>query len=252
MGRILRFIFGTLSFIIALIAIGIGYLKIDNAYRQKRTLKYLINCYSNLTDPNDSVMMDIRCNQLLKHSDVKGHVLEIGTGTGINFPCLHNNTNIKSYTGIEPNVHMYPYIYNFIKQWNIPYNIRLLNNSAEDMHEVESNSIDTIIMTLVLCSVPDPLPEKVLLEAHRILKPGGSFLFFEHVLANAKTDPFIYGFQKTIEPLWAIIGDGCRFKLITNYFDAMKNVYSKVEYEHYDWVAPVFFIKDAVKGKLVK
>ncbi len=45
-------------------------------------------------------MMNIRCNQLLIHSIVEGQVLEIGSGTGINFPCLHNNTNIQSYIGI--------------------------------------------------------------------------------------------------------------------------------------------------------
>ncbi|CAF4950732.1 unnamed protein product [Rotaria sp. Silwood1] len=248
MGRILRFLFGTLSFIIALIAIGLGYLKLDNVYRQKFFASFL----NKLSDPNNSAIMNLRCNELLKHSNVKGHVLEIGAGTGINFPCLYNNTRIKSYIGIEPNIHIHPYFYNFIKQWDIPYKVRLLNNSATDMHEVESNSIDTVIMTLVLCSVPDPLPEKILLEAHRILKPGGHFIFFEHVVANPKTNPFIYGFQKTIEPFWAIIGDGCQFKPITNYFDAMKNVYSKVKYKHTDWPSPFFFVKDAVKGKLIK
>jgi SAM-dependent methyltransferase len=107
-------------------------------------------------------------------------------------------------------------------------------------------------MTLVLCSVPDPLPEQVLLEAHRILKPGGKFIFFEHILANPETNPFIHGFQKVIEPVWAIIGDGCRFKPTTNYFDAMKNVYSKVDYQKCDFPVPFFFIKDGVKGIMVK
>jgi uncharacterized membrane protein YidH (DUF202 family) len=45
MGRLVRFLFGTLSIIVALIAIGIGYLKFDNVYRQKRALKYLINLF---------------------------------------------------------------------------------------------------------------------------------------------------------------------------------------------------------------
>jgi ubiquinone/menaquinone biosynthesis C-methylase UbiE len=205
-----------------------------------------------LADVNNTVMMDIRCNQLFKHSNVKGHVLEIGSGTGINFPCLYNNTNIKSYIGIEPNVHMYSYFNDFIKPYEIPFKIRLLNNSATDMHEVKSNSIDTVIMTLVLCSVPDPLPKDVLLEAHRVLKPGGQFIFLEHILANPQTDPFIFTFQRTIEPIWTIIGDGCRFKPTTIYFDAVKNVYSKVEYQQIRLPTPFFFAKGGVKGKLVK
>jgi len=40
MGRLVKFLFGTLSIIVALIAIGIGYLKLDHVYRQKRELKY--------------------------------------------------------------------------------------------------------------------------------------------------------------------------------------------------------------------
>ncbi|CAF1052787.1 unnamed protein product [Adineta steineri] len=249
MGRCVKILFGSLSIIVALIAIGIGYLKMNDFYRQKLFARFL----NKISDPNNTAMMDIRCNQLLKHSNVKGQVLEIGSGTGINFPCLHNNTNIQSYIGIEPNVQTYSYFYDFIKQWDkIPYEIHLLNDSATDMHEVKSNSIDTVIMTLVLCSIPDPLPEKVLLEVHRILKPGGKFIFFEHTSANYENDPFIYGFQRMIEPVWAIIGDGCRFKPITNYFDAMKNVYSKVEYQRSDMPTPLFFIKDAVKGQLIK
>lgn len=197
-------------------------------------------------------MMDIRCNQLFKHADVKGHILEIGAGTGINFPCLHNNTNIQSYIGIEPNIHMNEYFYNAVKQWKVPFEIRLLNDSATDMHEVPSNSIDTVIMTLVFCSVPDPLPHQVLLEVHRILKPGGKFIFFEHIGADYQTDPFIYGIQRTIEPLWAIIGDGCRFKPITNYFDAVKDLYSKVDYQKSHFPTPIFFIQEAIKGTLIK
>ena len=201
---------------------------------------------------NNTVVMDFRCNQLLKHSNIKGHVLEIGSGTGINFACLHNNSNIESYTGVEPNVYTHSYFYDFIKQWDVSYRIRLLENSATDLHEIESNSIDTVIMTFVLCSVPDPLPERILLEAHRVLKPGGRFFFVEHVIANSKTSPFINGFQKTIEPLWAIFTDGCRFKPISNYFDQVQNTYSKVEYQDYNISAPVFFIKDGIKGELVK
>lgn len=196
--------------------------------------------------------MNLRCNRLLQHSNVNGHVLEIGSGTGINIACLYNNTNIKSYIGIEPNIHMHSYFNDFISQYNISYNIRLLNNSAIDMHEIESNSIDTIIMTLVLCSIPDPLGEKVLVEAYRILKPGGKFLFFEHILANPQTDVVIYLFQKIIEPIWTILSDGCRFKIITNYFDNVKNLYSKVDYQYIEMPQPHYIVKDALIGELIK
>jgi ubiquinone/menaquinone biosynthesis C-methylase UbiE len=62
---------------------------------------------------------------------------------------------------------MHSYFYEFIKSWDISYRIRLSSASATEMDEVESNSIDTVIMTFVLCSVPDPLSEQILLEAHQ-------------------------------------------------------------------------------------
>jgi len=204
-----------------------------------------------VADPNNKAIMNIRCNQLA-HSNVNGRVLEIGVGTGINFPCLHDNPNIESYVGIEPNVHMYPFFYDFIKKYQIPFEISLSNASATDMSDVPSNSIDTVIMTLVLCSVPDPLPKKVISEVHRILKPGGKFLFLEHIQADPSVKPVIYGIQRAVEPVWAIIGDGCRFKPITDYFDDVKNVFSRVEYEKFNLPVPIFFIKDGVKGILVK
>jgi hypothetical protein len=45
MGRCIKFLFGTLSIIVALIAVGLGYLKLDDIYRQKCKLKYLIHCF---------------------------------------------------------------------------------------------------------------------------------------------------------------------------------------------------------------
>ncbi|CAF0721776.1 unnamed protein product [Adineta ricciae] len=249
MGRCVKFLFSTFAIIIAILAIGIGYLKVDDVFREQLFARVL-NMMSN---PNNVAMMDLRCNQLLKHSNVKGHILEIGSGTGINLPCLHNNTNIESYTGIEPNVYTHPYFYKLVEQYDdISYNIRLSNDSAADMKEIPSDSIDTVIMTFVLCSIPDPIPDKVLREVHRILKPGGKFLFFEHTLAHPEKNPLIYQFQRTIEPVWEIIGNGCRFKPITNYFDAMKSLYSKVEYKSIALPVPMFFVKDGVRGQLIK
>lgn len=197
-------------------------------------------------------MMNIRCKDVLSHDNVRGDILEIGAGTGINFPCLFNNTNIHSYIGIEPNQHMKPLFDQFIQPYPHSFDLRLFDYSATDMPEIPANSIDTVIMTLVFCSIPDPLPEQALLEIHRVLKPGGKFLFFEHILASPETNPFVYGLQRAIEPIWAIIGDGCRFKPMTNYFDAVKDVYSSVHYEKTEMPVPLFFVKDALKGQLIK
>lgn len=197
-------------------------------------------------------MMDLRCNQVLRPDDIHGDVLEIGAGTGINFPCLYQNERIRSYVGIEPNVHMFEFFNAFVEKYPVKFDVRLLNESAIDMKSIKSNSIDTVIMTLVFCSIPDPMPSRVLHEIHRILKPGGTFLFFEHTEANPERNPLIYALQRTIEPAWAIIGDGCRFKPIKNYFDDVRNLFTEVTYEECSIPVPFIFVKDGLKGKLIK
>jgi ubiquinone/menaquinone biosynthesis C-methylase UbiE len=205
-----------------------------------------------LSDVNNTDIMNIRCKQVLKHERVHGHIVEIGSGTGINFPCLYNNSRIQSYIGIEPNVHMHKYFHEFIQQYPRTFNTNVHNYSAVDMHEIPSDSIDTVIMTFVFCSIPDPLPEQALHEIHRILKRNGEFHFIEHIQVNVEQRPFAYVFQRLIEPIWSIVGDGCQFKPMTNYFDGMKSIYSHVSYEKSQLPVPLFFVKDAIKGRLIK
>lgn len=207
---------------------------------------------SALADPKNKEMMEFRCHHVLDSQQIHGDILEIGSGTGINFPCLQKNDRIRSYVGIEPNIHMFPHFYQMMENYQIKFDVRLLNNSATNMSDIPSNSIDTAIMTLVFCSIPDPLPEKVLLEIHRILKPGGKFFFLEHVLSDPNTKRFTNNFQRFIEPVWAIIGDGCQFKPIANYFDAVRGVFAEVSYETTQLPMPIFFVRDAIKGQLTK
>ncbi|CAF1191106.1 unnamed protein product [Adineta steineri] len=248
MGSIIKFIFGSFALFIAFIAIGLGYLKTDDTVRQKLFATVLNKC----SNENDTAVMNLRCNEVLSHSRIHGNVLEIGTGTGINFACLHNNTRIIDYTGIEPNYHMHSYANAATDRWNIPFKVRLSTNSATNMTDIESNSIDTIIMTFVLCSIPDPLPKQLLIEAHRVLRSGGELHLLEHVLSDPNVKPITNSFQKLIEPIWTIVGDGCRFIPTGNYLDEMKTVYSKVNYENIEIPVPLFLIKDAIKSVLVK
>jgi ubiquinone/menaquinone biosynthesis C-methylase UbiE len=66
-------------------------------------------------------------------------------------------------------------------------------------------SVDAVVSTLVLCSVAHP--EDSLQEILRVLKPGGKFVFIEHVAAPGGTR--LRTFQNLIQPLWTLVGDGC-------------------------------------------
>lgn len=66
------------------------------------------------------------------------------------------------------------------------------------------DSFDTVVCTLVLCTVDDP--DRAIAEVRRVLKPGGRLLLIEHVRSH---DPRIARWQDRVTPLWKRIGHGC-------------------------------------------
>ena len=128
-----------------------------------------------------------------------GNVLEIGPGTGPNL--VYYPPGIR-WLGVEPNPYMYPYLRTAAARAGLQADLR--PGMAERL-PADDNSMDAVVSTLVLCSVSDP--EGVLREIRRVLKPGGRFLFVEHVAAPAGTR--LRRVQTAIRPLWKIIGDGC-------------------------------------------
>lgn len=83
--------------------------------------------------------------------------------------------------------------------------LRVRHGVAEAL-PFESASVDCIICTLTLCSVPDPV--QAMAEFRRVLKPGGQFLFLEHVLSE--TDPLFAEQQRRATPMQMARADGCR------------------------------------------
>ena len=82
--------------------------------------------------------------------------------------------------------------------------VRLLEQSAEHLPLADA-SIDTVIVTWSLCSIPDPMA--TLREAHRVLVPGGRVHFVEHGLAPA---PRLARWQRRLSPIWCRLAGGCR------------------------------------------
>jgi len=130
---------------------------------------------------------------------VSGTVVEIGPGTGSNFHYLPAGCH---WLGIEPNPYMHEPLSRRARAANIEPELRTIDSGRI---EVEDSIAHVVISTLVLCSVPNV--ERVLAEVLRVLRPGGRFLFIEHVAAAPGTSlKFV---QQVLWPAWYIFGDGC-------------------------------------------
>jgi SAM-dependent methyltransferase len=80
---------------------------------------------------------------------------------------------------------------------------RIVEAGAEAL-PIPDGSFDTVVCTLVLCSVDDP--SRALDGLRRVLRPNGSLLFMEHVLSE---DAGTARLQNRINPVWRFVNNGC-------------------------------------------
>lgn len=106
-----------------------------------------------------------------------GQVLEIGGGTGHNLP--HYGPAVDSLTITEPQPQMLRRLQRKARQ-QAPA-AQVLRAPAENL-PFEDGTFDVVVSTLVLCGVDDQ--PRALREVRRVLRPGGQFLFLEHLRAD--------------------------------------------------------------------
>lgn len=131
---------------------------------------------------------------------LEGTVLEIGPGTGPNLRYLAPEAR---WIGVEPNPYMDSYLEAEAKVRHHP--VHLVRGIAETL-PLADGSVDVAVSTLVLCSVE--APAGALREIHRVLKPGGRFIFVEH--HGAPEGTWLRRIQRWIRPAWKWAADGCR------------------------------------------
>lgn len=128
-----------------------------------------------------------------------GHVLEVGAGTGASFP--YYGQRVDRIIATEPDPFMLRKAERRALEAGRP--IELKQAPAEELPFADS-TFDTVVSTLVLCSVQDPI--RSLAEIRRVLKAEGQFRFFEHVRYEYAFGAF---WQDLITPLWRWLGAGC-------------------------------------------
>jgi SAM-dependent methyltransferase len=130
---------------------------------------------------------------------ISGTVLEIGPGTGANLAYLPPGCR---WLGVEPNPFMHDSLRRRAEQASI--SAEFLTGRAERI-AIADGAADVVLSTLVLCSVRDL--SRTLDEVRRVLRPGGRFLFIEHVIGESVG---LRMAQWLMRPASYAFGDGCR------------------------------------------
>ncbi|MBD2857632.1 class I SAM-dependent methyltransferase [Spongiibacter sp. KMU-158] len=130
----------------------------------------------------------------------EGVVLEVGMGSGINLP-LYNTDKVEFVWGLEPSEGMRRKAQPALEA--SPVDVRWLGLKGEEI-PLEDNSVDTIVLTYTLCTIPDW--ETALKQMQRVLKPEGRLLFCEHGLSP---DEKVGKWQNRITPVWKKFAGGC-------------------------------------------
>jgi ubiquinone/menaquinone biosynthesis C-methylase UbiE len=131
--------------------------------------------------------------------DLKGEVLEIGFGTGLNLP--HYPKSVTKVVGVDPSASSAKIAAKRIS--DAPFPVETIGLSAEKL-PVGDASFETIVSTFTLCTIPDVAG--ALGEVRRVLAPGGRFYFVEHGLAE---EPNVERWQNRLNSTQRTLFGGC-------------------------------------------
>ena len=129
---------------------------------------------------------------------LRGTVVDLGAGTGANFRYFSSKARVVAF---EPDRAMAGRARSKIASSEASIDLRIADDRGLETFPAES--VDAVVMTLVLCTVVDP--RSALLQARRILRPAGMLVLMEHVRSAGAVGRF----QDLAAPLWRRIADGC-------------------------------------------
>ncbi|WP_238598037.1 class I SAM-dependent methyltransferase [Saccharothrix sp. ALI-22-I] len=130
----------------------------------------------------------------------RGRVLEIGAGTGMN---LLRYRDVEEVVATEPDPAYRRRLEQRVPEAQVP--VQVVDAPAERLPFPDA-SFDTIVSTLVLCSVDDPARSAA--ELRRVLRPDGALLLVEHIQTSA--GGFTRLAQHASVPFWRLFVGGCR------------------------------------------
>lgn len=145
----------------------------------------------------DAGQAAIRARHLTR---AQGRVLDLGTGNGFSVP--HYTAEVTELVMLEPN----PALRAQLQRRTADIRARAWQIVDGDAYALPfaDASFDTVAASLVFCSLDRPAA--ALAELARVLRPGGTFLFHEHVRGTGLRRVV----QEVATPLQRRIADGCR------------------------------------------
>jgi ubiquinone/menaquinone biosynthesis C-methylase UbiE len=129
----------------------------------------------------------------------RGTALEVGVGSGLNLPFY--GTRVERLIALDPSEELLRMAKRRAR--GVAFPLELMARSGEAL-PLPDASIDTVVFTFTLCTIPDPLA--ALREARRVLKVSGELLFAEHGLAP---EPGVQRWQRRLNPFWRRVAGGC-------------------------------------------
>jgi len=131
---------------------------------------------------------------------LKGQVVEVGAGHGLNFACYPET--VERVLAIEPE--------SVLREAAIkaaakaPVEVEVVEGVAGELPAADE-SFDAGVASLVLCSVPDQ--QRALAELRRVIRPGGELRFYEHVIAHPSRWARVQRFADAT--FWPRVAGGC-------------------------------------------
>lgn len=130
----------------------------------------------------------------------RGQILEVGIGSGLNLQ-FYDPTKVSKVWGLDPA----PAITRMAEKAarSVPFEVEFIGLPGDEI-PLEDDSIDTVLVTYTLCTIPDT--NAALRQMSRVLRPGGELIFCEH---GAAPDASVRRWQDRLNPIWKRLGGGC-------------------------------------------
>ena len=129
-----------------------------------------------------------------------GRVLEVGIGSGLNLP-YYDASKVSKVWGLDPAPEMTRMAERAAAA--LPFEVEFIGLPGDKI-PLEDDSIDTVVVTYTLCTIPDTTP--ALRQISRVLRPSGELIFCEH---GAAPDESVRRWQNRLNPIWKRLGGGC-------------------------------------------